>query len=190
MEYTLHQQRVPWNGAIQMLHVRSIFLPSSQIIQGKMCRQVRHDLLVLYHYIELRSDYHRHLHYSSDYTLWPTLRDRSIVRSYPSLRSEVPPTSSLLVRPKRLLECLLPSLQPDLMILEEVSLVRRLLSFGGNVAHLSIRHVVDDHRRQSVVGKLVQELTLDDLLGDVGDERPDFVLLPCQYPCRFTRSGP
>lgn len=84
--------------------------------------------------------------------------------------------AALLVRSNSLPESLLTRLENCLVALEEVTLMSNLVSLGGNVSDLAISHVVDDQGRESVGGKVVEQVTLDDLVGDGCDEVLDSVL--------------
>lgn len=62
------------------------------------------------------------------------------------------------------------------MILQEVPLVRDLLSLRSDVCDFPFSHVVDDHRRERLLSKIVRQMALNDLLGGGGDDVLDFVL--------------
>lgn len=82
--------------------------------------------------------------------------------SAPNLHSPVSPQ-----RPPELLQ---PLLQNPATILKKSPLLRHLLRLGSNVRHLALHHVVGDEWREGLRGEIVEEVALDDLVGDGGDE--------------------
>lgn len=56
------------------------------------------------------------------------------------------------------------------------ALVRDLFGLGGKVCDFAVGHIVDHQWRQRVLRKVVQEVTLDDLVGNGSDEVAYLVL--------------
>jgi hypothetical protein len=82
----------------------------------------------------------------------------------------------LSVRADGLTESVLAALEDTLVALQVGTLVGDFVGLGGDVLDLLVGHAVDDQGREGVLGEVVEQVTLDDLVGDGGDEVGDFVL--------------
>ena len=86
---------------------------------------------------------------------------------------------NLLVRTHGIAERVLTTLQNGLVSLEMSALVGDFLRLSSEELDLTIGHVVDHKWRKCVLREVVQQVALDDLVGDSGDEVSHLVLRSC-----------